>query len=117
MSKKAIGSHHVAYPQEFPSECVAALVSYFLGKTPDVEVGELLNHAWNVLGYGLKVGFGGGGLIVGAAEVQAMSDSDLANKLQEGTAPGADPKGAFPVWLIPIIWDIIRRLLLKQQVA
>jgi hypothetical protein len=114
MAKKAaaVGAAHTPYPEDFPSECISALIGHLM-KRQELDVPTLAHHAWEVMGYGLKVGLGEGRMPVGAAgEIASLSDEELGKKLEEATAVKGDV-GAIPWPLIMIALEIFKRFILK----
>lgn len=98
---------HVAYPSDFPADCVTAIANHLL-KRQMLSVPELASHAWNVLGYGLKLGLGDGPLIVG--ETIPHSDEEMGQVLLEAGAMKGSDAIPWPI-IISIILELLRRFI------
>jgi len=104
----------VTFPAEFPSDSVLHWISYLRG-TETLTTGEMLQHTGVIFGCA-------GVLLQGSPPVMeslkkelpkkyaAMSNSELADLLEQGIAPQSGAAvAAFPSWLMPILMDVIRR--------
>ena len=101
------------YPNVFPQEALMMMLDKFRGK--EVAVPDLVNAAWNVLGYGLSQSLGGGQIVAGEVEaLSKMTDEEvIASVLQQHGADVSSP-GVVGVGIVPML--LIAKIALKVLV-
>lgn len=102
------------FPTQFPQAAMEHLVQELLGASSE-PVAQLVEDAYDVLGYGCFLGFAGGPMVVGkcdfatVADVDQMCDADKAEVLKEAAHPQAI---AIP-WttILPIVMQLLQKWL------
>jgi hypothetical protein len=91
-------------PSEFPSDAVSAIITGV--KNGDYKSNATVTAGWNLLGFGLNIGFGK--LVAGGSgtgqHIETLADADdlsdeqaigLLEAMENGKVAGADPAGSF----------------------
>lgn len=114
-----LGHVPVDFPREIPMHSVMHIAGHLRG-TETLTVSEGLQHAGVILGCSGKLMESEGPTPVFATadcpvNPDDCTDEELADCLESACAPqAAGPVGAFPAWLIPIVLEVLRRLIEKQ---
>lgn len=103
----------VLYPKEFPAKEIGQVVGYLRGAV-GVDLGCAAECAWNIQGYAM-------GEFIPHQHADAhtsfhvdfsgLSDAQLADKLEGSQSFGAPAGSPWVIILLPIVSEIMRRLL------
>lgn len=104
-------SCHVAYPTEFPLDCLRAIIKAVRTKTVMDDLPSFLAHSWTVVGYALGQIAGGRLLVHKHGKIAGKAISDLFAVTDRHRKPAV---GAIP-WalIISIILKLIEQYLKK----
>ncbi len=99
----------VDYPTGLPTDAMLDILIGYIRGTP-VNVPQAVKVGWNVLGFGLSLGFP----IPPQAGVAAMSKPELADALESLKGGSHNLKGFNWLVLIPMLLDLLQQLFPKS---
>src|SRR5262245_5806013 len=103
------------FPTQFPQAAMEHLVQELLGVSTE-PLAQLVEDAYDVLGYGLYLGFSGGQVTLARcgqdfADVSAMESAEKADVLKESLHPQAVNAQIPWTTILPIVLDLLKKWL------
>lgn len=97
------------YPSSFPQEALMMMLDKFRGN--EVNTPDLINAAWNVVGYGLGQTMGGGKIVAGDVPEDASDADIIASVLKQYGSLDNGPENTVTFTFIP--WIVVAKVAIK----
>lgn len=102
------------FPTTFPTSALLRVLEYLRG-VGSHSVRDVVEDTYDLLGYGLSVTFQQATIpqMVASASLDTFTDEELAYRLEaiQPSVPAGTQAISVPSWAIPLIMEVIRRLL------
>ena len=97
------------YPSTLPQEALMMMLDKFRGK--EVNTPDLVNAAWNVVGYALGQSVGGGQMVAGDVPEDASDADVIASVLKQYGSLDNGPEKTVTFTFIP--WIVVAKIAVK----